>query len=182
MLLGLHTYSFHLHGMGQDWGGFEHNWPRAMDIFQLMDFAVNQGLEGLHITAADCERTDEDSLRKIRRGAEERGLYLEYNFSMDEAYDTRLTNTLEEGIAIARALGADIAKVSMDLKRPQPVAASPGSSPRILIIPRQDQIHPEYPDLKRQTEHHRCLLDDRSGSGLFLSVRCQELRLFQAPL
>jgi sugar phosphate isomerase/epimerase len=124
MLLGLHTYSFHLHGMGQDWGGFEHSWPRAMDIFQLMEFAVKQGLEGLHITAADCERTDEDSLRLIRKAAEERGLYLEYNFSMDEAYDTRLTNTLEEGIAIARALGADIAKVSMDLKRPRPVAAS----------------------------------------------------------
>ena len=56
MLLGLHTYSFHLHGMGQDWGGFEHSWPRAMDLFQLMDYAVSKGLDGLHITAADCER------------------------------------------------------------------------------------------------------------------------------
>jgi hypothetical protein len=60
MLLGLHTYSFHLHGMGQDWGGFEHAWPRSMDIFGLMDFAVSQGLNGLHITAADCESTDAD--------------------------------------------------------------------------------------------------------------------------
>lgn len=124
MLLGLHTYSFHLHGMGQDWGGFEHSWPRAMDIYQLMDFAVSHGLDGLHVTAADCERTDEDCLNKIRNAAEERGLYLEYNFSMDEEYDPRLTNTLEEGIAIAQALGADIAKVSMDLKRPRPIGAS----------------------------------------------------------
>ncbi len=124
MLLGLHTYSFHLHGMGQNWGGLKLNWPKAMDIFRLMDFAVRQGLDGLHITAADCERTDADRLREIRSAAEERGLYLEYNFSMDEEYDPRLTNTLEEGIAIAQVLGADIAKVSMDLKRPCPVGAS----------------------------------------------------------
>jgi sugar phosphate isomerase/epimerase len=124
MLLGLHTYSFHLHGMGQDWGGFEHNWPRAMDIFQLMDFAVDNGLDGLHITAADCESTDEDRLGKIRNAAQERGLYLEYNFSMDEPYDSRLTNTLGKAIVIAHALGADIAKVSMDLKRPRPIGAS----------------------------------------------------------
>lgn len=124
MLLGLHAYSFHLHGMGQNWGGLNLNWPKAMDIFQLMDFAVRQGLDGLHITAADCERTDADRLREIRFAAEERGLYLEYNFSMDEEYDPRLTNTLEEGIAIAQILGADIAKVSMDLKRPRPVGAS----------------------------------------------------------
>jgi len=124
MLLGLHTYSFHLHGMGQNWGGLNLNWPKAMDIFQLMDFAVKQGLDGLHITAADCERTDADRLREIRSAAEERGLYLEYNFSMDEEYDPRLTNSLEEGIAIAQVLGADIAKVSMDLKRPRPVGAS----------------------------------------------------------
>ena len=124
MLLGLHTYSFHLHGMGQNWGGFEHNLPTVMDVFQLMDFAVDKGLDGLHITAADCESTDEDRLREIRNAARERNLYLEYNFSMDEAYDSRLTNTLAEAIAIAHTLGADIAKVSMDLKRPRPVGAS----------------------------------------------------------
>jgi sugar phosphate isomerase/epimerase len=110
--------------MGQDWGGFEHRWPRAMDIFQLMDFAVSKGLDGLHMTAADCESTDEDRLGEIRNAAQVRGLYLEYNFSMDEQYDPRLTNTLEEGIVIAQALGADIAKVSMDLKRPRPIGAS----------------------------------------------------------
>jgi hypothetical protein len=26
MLLGLHTYSFHLHGMGQNWGGYKLSW------------------------------------------------------------------------------------------------------------------------------------------------------------
>jgi hypothetical protein len=124
MLLGLHTYSLHLHGMGQNWGGYELPWPRAMDIFKLMDFAVDVGLDRLHITAADCESTDEARLNEIRAAAEARGLYLEYNFSMDDRYDPRLTNTLEEGITIAKALGSDIAKVSMDLKRPRPICAS----------------------------------------------------------
>jgi len=124
MLIGLHSYSFHLHGMGQNWGGYELSWPRTMDIFQLMDEAVSLGLDGLHITAADCESTEEDSLKKIRDSARERGLYLEYNFSLDEKWDPRLTNTLEEGIAIAQKLGADIGKVSMDLKRPRPLCAS----------------------------------------------------------
>jgi len=95
-----------------------------MGIHQLMAFAVEYGLDGLHITAADCQGTQSEQLQQIRAAAEARGLYLEYNFSMDEAYDKRLTNTLEEGISIAHALGAGIAKVSMDLKRPRPISAS----------------------------------------------------------
>ena len=66
MLLGLHTYSFHLHGMGQNWGGHTLAWPRVMDIFKLMDWAVDNGLDGLHITAVDCESTDEVQLTKIK--------------------------------------------------------------------------------------------------------------------
>lgn len=124
MLLGLHSYSFHLHGMGQTWGGFEQAWGNAMDIDQLMTFANEQGLDGLHITAADCGSIDGERLAYIRDKARDLGLYLEYNFSMDEAYDHRLTHTLEEGIAIASELGASIAKVSMDLKRPRPISAS----------------------------------------------------------
>jgi sugar phosphate isomerase/epimerase len=110
--------------MGQSWGEFEHSWEGAMDIYQLIDFAVEYGLDGLHITAADCLSTQSEQLKKIRAAAEAQGLYLEYNFSMDEAYDKRLTNTLEEGITIAHTLGARIAKVSMDLRRPRPISAS----------------------------------------------------------
>jgi len=124
MLLGLHTYSFHLHGMGQNWGGYELAWPRVMDIFMLMDWAVDSGLDGLHITAVDCESTDTAQLVKIRDAAREHGLYLEYNFSLDEEFDTRLTHTLEEGIRIAHTLGSDIGKVSLDLRRPRPLCAS----------------------------------------------------------
>lgn len=124
MLLGLHTYSFHLHGMGQNWGGHKLAWPRVMDIFKLMDWAVEIGLDGLHITAVDCESTDTTQLLKVRDAAREHGLYLEYNFSLDEEFDPRLTHTLEQGIEIAHTLGTDIAKVSLDLRRPRPLCAS----------------------------------------------------------
>lgn len=124
MLLGLHTYSFHLHGMGQNWGGYELAWPRVMDIFKLMDWAVHNRLDGLHMTAVDCESTDEAQLLRIREAAENHNLYLEYNFSLDEEFDPRLTHTLEEGIRIAHTLGSDIGKVSLDLRRPRPLSAS----------------------------------------------------------
>ncbi len=124
MLLGLHTYSFHLHGMGQNWGGYELEWPKVMDIYSLMDEAGTLGLDGLHITAVDCESTDTDNLKKIRSAAKQAGLYLEYNFSLDEEFDPRLTHTIEDGIAYASALGSDIAKISLDLRRPRPLCAS----------------------------------------------------------
>jgi sugar phosphate isomerase/epimerase len=136
MLLGLHTYSFHLHGMGQNWGGHELSWPRAMDIFSLMDWAVEKGLDGLHITAVDCESTDKPRLLKIKDAAKDHGLYLEYNFSLDEEFDPRLTHTLDQGIMIADTLGADIAKISLDLRRPRPLCAGR-----------------HHPDIMRQLEH-----------------------------
>jgi hypothetical protein len=59
MLLGLHTYSLHLHGMGQNWGGFQLDWEQVWDIFGLMDEAVKLGLDGLHLTAVDLGSTDD---------------------------------------------------------------------------------------------------------------------------
>lgn len=125
MLLGLHTYSFHLHGMGQNWGGHKLQWEPVWDVFGLMDEAKKLGLDGLHLTAADLGRTDDAHLRDVRRAADERGLFLEYNFSLDASgYDDRLTNTMEEGIAIAEKIGSDIGKISMDVHRPHPVCGS----------------------------------------------------------
>ena len=62
MLLGLHTYSLHLHGMGQNWGGFKLQWEPVWDIFGLMDEARKLGLDGLHLTAADLGSTDRKHL------------------------------------------------------------------------------------------------------------------------
>ncbi len=138
MLLGLHTYSFHLHGMGQNWGGFKLPWKPIWDIFGLMDEAKKLGLDGLHLTAVDLGAMDDAHLRDVRRAAEERGLYLEYNFSLDaSSYDDRLTNTMEEGIAIAEKIGSDIGKISMDIRRPHPVCSS-AFHPQ--VIPQLEQV------------------------------------------
>jgi len=138
MLLGLHTYSLHLHGMGQNWGGFKLRWEPVWDIFGLMDEAKKLGLDGLHLTAADLGATDQDHLRDVRRAAEERGLFLEYNFSLDASeYDDRLTHTMEEGIAIAESIGSDIGKISMDVRRPHPVC---GSAFHPEVIPQLEKI------------------------------------------
>jgi sugar phosphate isomerase/epimerase len=138
MLLGLHTYSLHLHGMGQNWGGYKLQWEPVWDIFGLMDEAQKLGLEGLHLTAADLGATDRAHLHDVRRAAEESGLYLEYNFSLDASeYDDRLTHTMEEGIAIAEALGSTIGKISMDVRRPHPVC---GSAFHPQVIPQLEDI------------------------------------------
>ena len=138
MLLGLHTYSFHLHGMGQNWGGYQLAWEPVWDIFGLMDEAKTLGLDGLHVTAADLGATDDAHLRDVRRAAAERDLYLEYNFSLDaSAYDDRLTHTMEEGIAIAEKIGSDIGKISMDIHRPHPVC---GSAFHPEVIPQLERV------------------------------------------
>jgi len=90
------------------------------------------------LTAADLGATDPDHLRDVRRAAEERGLFLEYNFSLDASgYDDRLTHTMEEGIAIAESIGSDIGKISMDVKRPHPVC---GSAFHPEVIPQLENI------------------------------------------
>lgn len=138
MLLGLHTYSFHLHGMGQNWGGYQLAWEPVWDIFGLMDEAKTLGLDGLHVTAADLGATDDAHLRDVRRAAAERDLYLEYNFSLDaSSYDDRLTHTMEEGIAIAEKIGSDIGKISMDIHRPHPVC---GSAFHPEVIPQLERV------------------------------------------
>lgn len=125
MLIGLHTYSFHLHGMGQNWGGYQLQAEPVWDIFGLMDEALKLGLDGLHLTAVDLGSTTDSHLAGVRKAAQERGLFLEYNFSLNASeYDDRLTNTIEEGIHIARMIGSDIGKISMDIHRPRPVCST----------------------------------------------------------
>jgi sugar phosphate isomerase/epimerase len=124
--------------MGQNWGGFKLQWEPVWDIFGLIDEVKELGLDGLHLTAADLGSTDPDHLGDVRRAAEERGLYLEYNFSLDASgYDDRLTHTMEEGIAIAESIGSDIGKISMDIHRPHPVC---GSAFHPEVVPQLEDV------------------------------------------
>lgn len=124
MKLGFHTYTLHLWGLGQNWGMFAEPRPKEMNLMQLMDKAVEWGLDGLHITGCDLEAKDDKRLREVRAAAEDHGLYLEYNFSLDEEFDPRLTDTVEDGIHIAETLGAEIGKISLDIRRPRPLYGS----------------------------------------------------------
>ena len=80
MWLGLHTYSFYLHGIGQAWGDFRLPWPRQMSIFELLDELVAMGLDGVHIDDGALESLEESFLKEIKAAAQERNLYIEYNF------------------------------------------------------------------------------------------------------
>ncbi len=125
MLLGLHTYSFYLHGVGQAWADFKLPWPRQMTTFELLDETVTMGLDGLHLDDGVLETLAPSYLHEVKAAARERGLYLEYNFSMDMGgMGIGIQHDLDEAIATANALGSDIVKVSMDLVRPRPLAAS----------------------------------------------------------
>ncbi len=124
MKLGLHTYTLHLWGLGQNWGFVGEPRPKEMNLMQLMDKAVDWGLDGLHITGCDLERKDDKRLKEVRAAAEDRGLYLEYNFSLNEEFDPRLTDSIKDGIRIAEKLGSDNAKISLDIRRPRPLYGS----------------------------------------------------------
>ena len=125
MRLGMHTYSLYHHGVAEDWAGFRLPWPRQMDIWQLMDYMVELGLEGLHLDDKAFDALDADHFSRVRDYARARNLYLEYNFALpSKKYDSSVQHGIEEGIGIARAIGADVAKIGMNLSRPHPVAAS----------------------------------------------------------
>ena len=124
MKLGLHTYTLHLWGLGQNWGIQADPRPKAMTLLQLMDRAVEWGLDGLHITGCDLESKDDQRLAEVKNAAADHGLYLEYNFSLDEEFDPRLTDTIARGIDITEKIGADLAKLSLDIRRPRPLYGS----------------------------------------------------------
>lgn len=124
MKLGMHTYTLYLWGFGQNWGIVAEPRQKVFSLIELMDRSVEWGLQGLHLTGCDLECKDDHRLAEVRAAAKERGLYLEYNFSLNEEFDPRLTDTFEEGILIADKLGADIAKVSLDIRRPRPLYGS----------------------------------------------------------
>ena len=125
MRLGVHTFCLNLHGIGQGWAGFALPWPRQLSTFELFDKLCAWGLDGVHLDDAVLESLEAPYLREVRAAAEERGLYIEYNLSMD--WDHRgigIQHDIGDGVEIAHHLGADVVKVGMDMVRPRPVSGS----------------------------------------------------------
>ncbi len=125
MLLGLHTYSLYLHGIGQAWAGFKLPWERQLSTFELFDLGIELGLDGFHLDDGVLENLQPQFLREVAAAAKEKNLFLEYNMSLDLGhFGIGIQHDLKDGLNTARALGADLVKVSMDLPRPRPRAGS----------------------------------------------------------
>jgi len=125
MLLGLHTYSLYLHGIGQAWAGFKLPWKRQLSTFELFDLGITLGLDGFHLDDGVLENLDPSFLREVGLSAKEKDLYLEYNMSLDLGhFGIGIQHSLKEGLDTAHFLGADVVKISMDLPRPRPRAGS----------------------------------------------------------
>jgi hypothetical protein len=60
MLLGLHTYSLYLHGIGQAWAGFKLPWERQLTTFQLFDLDVELRLTTAQAMGADVVKVSMD--------------------------------------------------------------------------------------------------------------------------
>ncbi len=124
MRLGMHSYTLHLWGFGQNWGIHDKPYAKPFDLFKLMDYAVEWGLDGLHITGTDLETKDDARLAEVAAAAKERGLYLEYNCSLNEEFDTRLNETFESAVTVASKLNAELVKFSLDIRRERPLYGS----------------------------------------------------------
>lgn len=123
--IGMHTYSLHLFGAGESWG-FEgvHAFEKAMSLEEMMDYAVEWGLDGLHLTNVDLGSLDDENLANVKKMAEDRDLFLEYNVSFNAPSDPRVNSTVEDALKNAKKMGADLVKFSLDIKRPRPLVAS----------------------------------------------------------
>lgn len=116
----MHTYTLHLNGMGESWGQERgHVYEKSIDLFKAMDLAVEWGLDGLHITLIDVEDKSPEHLEKIKQAAIAHDLYLELNIFLDHPSDPRANATIPEALEIAHAIGADLVKFSIDIKRPK---------------------------------------------------------------
>lgn len=162
MLLGLHTYSLYLHGIGQAWAGFKLPWERQLTTFALFDLGVELGLGGFHLDDGVLETLDTSFLKEVGAAATEKNLYLEYNMSMDLGqFGIGIQHDVSEAVNTAQAMGADVVKISMDLPRPRPRAGS--------------RFHPAVMPFLKETVRHlkeTSLLAESHGIRLALENHC----------
>lgn len=160
--LGMHSYTLHLRGLGESWGtekGYE--FERTMTLIELMDLAVETGLDGLHITNVDLETLDDENLKNVKEEAEKRNLWLEYNVSFDAPSDPRVNSTVADAIENGYKMGAKCVKFSLDIERPKPRLGSK-FHPDVMrqLATRYDEFKAalplldKYPELELSIENH----------------------------
>lgn len=121
--LGMHSYTLHLSGFGESWGfqeyGEHHAFEQVKTFRDLVDIAVETGLDVLHITLVDIQNdTSDEHLAECRKYAEEHGIELELNVSFNAPSDPRVNCTIEDSLEIAHKLGCTLVKYSTDVEHP----------------------------------------------------------------
>lgn len=125
--LGMHSYTLHLSGFGESWGfqseGKTYAFEKTMNLDDLMDLAVKEGIEVLHITLVDLDNdTSAEHLAAVKANAEKHGLDLELNISFNAPSDPRVNATIEEALEAGHAVGAKLVKFSTDVAHPHPIS------------------------------------------------------------
>lgn len=125
--LGMHSYTLHLSGLGESWGfqseGRTYAFEKVIDLDKLMDMAVEEGIEVLHITLVDLDNdTSPEHLAAVKENAAKHGLDLELNVSFNAPSDPRVNATIEEALEIGHAIGATLVKFSTDVEHPHPIS------------------------------------------------------------
>lgn len=125
--LGMHSYTLHLSGLGESWGfqseGKTFAFDKVIDLDKLMDLAVEEGIEVLHITLVDLDNdVSPEHLAAVKANAEKHGLDLELNVSFNAPSDPRVNATIEDALEIGHAIGAKLVKFSTDVEHPHPIS------------------------------------------------------------
>jgi 3-oxoisoapionate decarboxylase len=83
------------------------------------------GDDVLHTTLVDLDNdVSAEHLAEVNAAARGRGLDLELNVSIDAPCDPRVNASVEESLHIGHAIGAQLVKFSLDVKRPKPIYGS----------------------------------------------------------
>lgn len=124
--LGMHSYTLHLNGCGESWGfNQDHAFEKTINLTKMMELGVEWGLDVLHITLVDLDNDVSPAhLAAVRAAAEQHGLALELNVSIDAPCDPRVNASVEDALHIGHAIGAQLVKFSLDITRPKPIYGS----------------------------------------------------------
>lgn len=122
--LGMHSYTLHLSGCGESWGfqveGKDYAFEKILPLDKLMELAVEEGIDVLHITLVDLDNdTSDEHLAAVKALSEKLGVELELNISFSAPCDPRVNCTIAESLEIAHKLGCKLVKYSTDVEHPK---------------------------------------------------------------